>query len=107
MVNIADAILGKYPDSLMKIAGVKKGRGRPRKVVEVEGIYIHKESEVSSFKALNPVLKHKINERNKQLINLNPELELELRMEQLSEEFDLTYAQIHDLIMQFRISITI
>lgn len=98
-ITLGDMILGKLPAKITNIAGKKKGRGRPRKVVPVEGIYIHKEPESSGHKTLTPKVRHDVRQRYSELKWTKPGIGLADATQFLSEEFKLQYSQIYQLIV--------
>ena len=97
-MNLKDALLGKYPKSVMKVVEGKRGRGRPRKVVQVEGKYIHKEPLKSNFKSLTPADIHKMKQRWNQLHMENPKIGIVTAVYTISVEYGLTYHQVFDVV---------
>jgi hypothetical protein len=97
MVNLYDALMGNNPNTT--VAGVKRGRGRPRKIVQVEGRYIHdKADKKSEISFIGPDMKYKINFRYNQLVMLHPEAKQAGLILKLSEEFGYSYSQIHKIV---------
>ena len=100
MISLGDMLLGKIPSTITSIAGKKKGRGRPRKVVPVEGIYIHKEADnKSDWKQLTPKTKYEIRHRFSELGILEPTAGIVWKVSTIADEFKLTYAQVYDLVI--------
>jgi hypothetical protein len=99
MVNLGDSLLGKIPANITAIAGKKKGRGRPRKIVQKEGIFIHKEPESLGHKMLTPKIRHDVRFRYKQLQYEYPGITIAGSVTLLSQEFKLKYSQIYQLVV--------
>lgn len=99
-LTISDLLLGKIPDSIASVVGKKKGRGRPRKIVKQDGIQIHKRADnKSDFKQLTPKTKYEIRHRFSQLGIQEPTAGIVWRCSKIAEEFDVTYAQIYELVI--------
>ena len=100
MTSLGDALLGKIPVNITNVAGKKKGRGRPRKVVQVEGIYIHKKADnKSDRKPLSPKTRYDIRHRYSELNIKFPKAGIVRCVDTISKEFKLTYAQVYELVV--------
>lgn len=100
ILSIGDLLLGKIPASVTDIAGKKKGRGRPRKIVDVDGIYVHKKADLKSVrKPLTPQVKYQIRHRFSELGINEPRAGTVWRISKIANEFKLTYAQVYELVI--------
>ena len=100
ILTIGDMLLGKIPEAVTSIAGKKKGRGRPRKVVEREGIYVHKKADNKSVrKQLTPQEKYQIRHRFSELGINEPRAGTVWRCSKIANEFKLSYAQVYELVV--------
>jgi len=100
ILSMGDLLLGKIPDSITSVAGKKKGRGRPRKIVEQDGIYVHKKADLKSVrKPLTPKTKYEIRHRFSELGINEPRAGTVWRCSKIANEFKLTYAQVYELVV--------
>lgn len=98
-LTISDLLLGKIPATITDIAGKKRGRGRPRKVVQREGVYIHNKADSKSrHKQLDPKIVYEIRHRFSELNIKHPNAKIAGVVSKIAEEFKLTYAQIYQLV---------
>ena len=77
---------------------VKRGRGRPRKRVSCDGLTVHQEPTKSSHKPLTSQDRYKIRRRYDAYLALNPTAGIQRLVTEVAKEFELTYAQTHEII---------
>jgi hypothetical protein len=100
MISLGNAILGNIPASVTAVAGQKRGRGRPRKIVQREGIYIHDKADAKSkCKQLTPKTMYEIRHRYSELNIQYPKAKIAGVVCKIAEEFNLTYRQVYDLVV--------
>lgn len=100
ILSISDMLLGKIPESMTAVAGKKKGRGRPRKIVKQEGINVYKKADIkSTFKQLTPKIVYEIRHRYSQLEIQEPSAGIVWRCMKIAKEFNLTYTQVFKLVV--------
>jgi len=100
MISMGNAILGNIPTSVTDIAGKKRGRGRPRKIVQREGIYIHNRADSKSLrKQLIPKTVYEIRHRYSELNIKHPNAKIAGVVIKIAEEFKLSYAQVYELVV--------
>jgi hypothetical protein len=98
LATIENYIYNLPTGSKLEVAIKKRGRGRPRKRVAVEGLVVHQEPLNSTSKFLTPKDRYDIRHRYAAYERANPGAGIQAIIDAISEEREMTYKQVYEVV---------